>query len=39
MSYLGDAELKSGKLPAGFSIKIWKATKGTYPSLIAAPPP
>jgi hypothetical protein len=38
MRYSGDAELKSGKLPAGFNDKIWKALKGKYPYLLAVPP-
>jgi hypothetical protein len=39
MSYRGDAELKSGKLPAGFSAKIRRAKKGAYPTLPAVLPP
>jgi hypothetical protein len=38
MHYKGDAELKSGTLPAGFGAKIWKAKKGQYPYLLAIPP-
>jgi hypothetical protein len=37
MSYQGEAELKSGKLPAMFSPKIWKAKKGSFPYLVATP--
>lgn len=37
MNYKGEAELKSGALPAGFSGKIWKAKKGAFPYLLAIP--
>ena len=38
MKYTGEAELKSGTLPAGFDGKTWKAKKGSFPYLIAIPP-